>query len=737
MNKGFTLVELLATIVIVGILSIMAIAGISGLINKSRIESEKQYKRALKMAAESYYQTNKTKLPKNVGEHNYITSTKLKEKRYLKEDKGGCVEVYKTTNIKYTYKVKDRCTKSEACNPQPVIEELSFIKGDRLMDSILHLKINGGKNSNNEQVQIVGYSYSIYVKTHETDEYREVYNSGTLSVYNKTEITVNKKISEYIDETATNYVAAKVKVFNKEGCENVKGTDPSIISDTEKPICGKISGEAKNENDWIKKSKDTRVITVACEQGRGSACLRSSFTRTWPNDTETSAEFGYIEIRNNAGNKESCKVRVNVDMELPTITVKSSALKANVVADDNNSTVSIDSNNYKNTVSGWINKANYANGLEFNVSLSDNIRLASYKWETNGSNDEQQSGKLNEKTKSLTIKLFKNGKSRTGTLTVKDKAGNATVVNISAKIDTVVPTCGDKTGGATKWENVASRKVGVKCSDSTSGCISDEFTSTVKNEVEKKSVTIEIKDNAGNTNSCTNKYNIRIDRTPPTCGSPTGGSTKWSHADSRKVGVECEDGLSKCSKDKFTKSVTDEAKTKSVTIKIKDNAKNETDCKNTYNIYLDRTAPTIYDGSGDKYAAYNSHYNVNEWGFKIKDNLSGLATISSPQQGVSGPSLIYYCYGNCSSGCQKYEHDSNTHKLGKNLPKVLTDKDIYPYWLRKAQIADNVDGINQKDRILMQTNVACNGGRYLVRSANKICDIAGNCKWQEINYDFR
>ena len=67
MNKGFTLVELLATIVIVGILSIMAIAGISGLINKSRIESEKQYKRALKMAAESYYQTNKTKLPKNVG----------------------------------------------------------------------------------------------------------------------------------------------------------------------------------------------------------------------------------------------------------------------------------------------------------------------------------------------------------------------------------------------------------------------------------------------------------------------------------------------------------------------------------------------------------------------------------------------------------------------------------------------------------------------------------------------
>ena len=733
-KKGFTMIELLAAIVILGILSVTTIVAVTRLTEKARKEDERQYEQTLKMAAESYMQANPSELPKVIGETTFVTAKELKEKRYLKEGDRGCVEVHKKTNKNYVYEVKEKCSKSESCSPQPIIEDLSFIEGENFVNSTLYFKVNGGKTSSGEEKKLSGYSYVIYAKKQKTDSYSEVYNSGTLSAYNRNEIVVNKKINEYIDEVGTNYIIAKVEAFNEDGCRVSKSTDSSAFADTEKPICGAITGESKGENDWIKKSKDTRVITVNCERGKGSACARKRFTKTWPNDNEKSAEFGYIEIKSNSGNTELCKVRVNVDMELPKIVVQSGALKGNVIADDNNSIVNIDSNNYKNVVNGWANKANYPNGLDFKVTLSDNIGLASYKWETNGDTDEQQSGNVNEKSKIINIKLSKNGKSRSGKLTVKDKAGNTTVVNISAKIDTKGPTCGSATGGATTWSRAASRTVGVKCSDSLSRCSKEIFTRAIATETTTQSVTIEISDNAGNISKCTNAYNIYLDRTAPNCGDPTGGSRDWSRAASRTVGVKCSDGLSGCASNKITTAVSNEAKTQSVSIKIEDKAQNVRTCTNTYNIYLDRTPPTIYVGSGDKYAAYNSSNDMNEWGFKIKDNLSGLATISSPAQGEVGPSVIYYCYGNCTSGCQTYSHDSNTHKLGEN---ILANKNVHKYWLRKAQIADNVDGINKKDRILMQTNTACQGGKYLVRTANKICDRAGNCVWKEINYDFR
>lgn len=79
-RKGFTMIELLAAIVILGILSVTAIVAVTRLTEKARKEDERQYEQTLKMAAESYMQANPSELPKVIGETTFVTAKELKEK---------------------------------------------------------------------------------------------------------------------------------------------------------------------------------------------------------------------------------------------------------------------------------------------------------------------------------------------------------------------------------------------------------------------------------------------------------------------------------------------------------------------------------------------------------------------------------------------------------------------------------------------------------------------------------
>ena len=85
-NKGFTLVELLATIVILGILSSMAIAGVSVLIKKAKNSEEEANAKVIQMAAESYFQSNTKYLPKEIGSSTYISAGDLKKANFITID---------------------------------------------------------------------------------------------------------------------------------------------------------------------------------------------------------------------------------------------------------------------------------------------------------------------------------------------------------------------------------------------------------------------------------------------------------------------------------------------------------------------------------------------------------------------------------------------------------------------------------------------------------------------------
>ena len=118
-NKGFTLVELLAVVTILGILSSIAIIGVSKLIEKSKNDADEQQKQTLIMAAKSYFQDNRSMLPREDGTSRDVTVVVLKNNKYLKEDiknskKESCmndntkVTITKSGN-KYTYEASLNC----------------------------------------------------------------------------------------------------------------------------------------------------------------------------------------------------------------------------------------------------------------------------------------------------------------------------------------------------------------------------------------------------------------------------------------------------------------------------------------------------------------------------------------------------------------------------------------------------------------------------------------------------
>ena len=527
-HKGFTMIELLAAIVILGVLSIFAITSATRFISKAKGENVDQQRNALIQAAQSYMQANRSKLPKTIGEEQKVTAITLKEKRYLQKDLKNkededCmpktyVKVKRTSKAKYEYSAVVLCGNDQDTNtsaPKPAISlYFSDATGNKLEDdasilkhvkeATLYMEFKGeGKEPEEIAETIDGYSYAIYVKGTGDTNFREVFNTGTLSGNGKKVINVKRKVTDFIDITDITDFNVKATVRNKSGGYTELNTSDTYAKfhDTDKPICVDIEGQAE-ANNWINKESggSTRTIKAGCEDGKGSGCIRPTFTRTWPNDEQIAAEWAYIQVEDNATNKnlegdlitapnlckvssvsDSCRVRVNVDKVAPTIEVlgsyKATASRgkegANTytghtkVTDNPNSnlgmTGSVGAGDYNNLVGGWMNKANYLNGVVYEIKISDNIHLASWKWETNESylnytktdtvkntynskNDGSKSETItspsggNCGTLEKTIIIgFKEEGERRGKLTVYDKAGNKTYLTISANIDVTPP----------------------------------------------------------------------------------------------------------------------------------------------------------------------------------------------------------------------------------------------------------------------------------------------------------
>ena len=74
MEKGFTLVELIATIVVIGLLAALALPQVMNQFSNHQEELSTQQKELILESARSYVLENASKYPNNGGEENYCIS---------------------------------------------------------------------------------------------------------------------------------------------------------------------------------------------------------------------------------------------------------------------------------------------------------------------------------------------------------------------------------------------------------------------------------------------------------------------------------------------------------------------------------------------------------------------------------------------------------------------------------------------------------------------------------------
>ena len=216
-------------------------------------------------------------------------------------------------------------------------------------------------------------------------------------------------------------------------------------------------------------------------------------------------------ITNAAGISSECVEKINIDRTPPTCVVKT-----NKVPDGDN---------------GW-----YRSSVDVTLEVGDSgSGVASKGLTTNSSYlyNGNSSYTLDYDTASMTYYGI-----------VKDNAGNESKCNSSQlKRDTVAPSCNwpDK-NKYTSW-GTDSRSVRVTCSDSLSGCASgyDGHTWTYSSGTfDKLKLSYNIKDNAGNTTSCSENNNIYIDTEAPVLNAVNASSfLNWNKTEVTCDGYNC------------------------------------------------------------------------------------------------------------------------------------------------------------------------------------------------------
>ena len=122
MSKGFTLIEMLASILIIGILVTIVLISANNLIKTSNLEYYNTSEKMMILASKDYFADYRSYLPKEVGKDTRVLLSALVLEEYIDmikdvngndcDDKKSYVDVEKTSNSEYLYKAHLVCDKS-------------------------------------------------------------------------------------------------------------------------------------------------------------------------------------------------------------------------------------------------------------------------------------------------------------------------------------------------------------------------------------------------------------------------------------------------------------------------------------------------------------------------------------------------------------------------------------------------------------------------------------------------
>ena len=556
-KKGFTLIEILAAVTILGILSIVAIVSVNKVIQKSKQNHYVTAEDNLEMAGQSYVQQNRNALPKAIGQKKKIPLKILVEKNYIEPIKdysdnecdleNSYVQIFKYSQDDYSYIAYLDCpvydSKEQFENGAPRTYIVLTDTG-KTKTAQAHIKAE-------DDEKLLSWSYMIYKNG------KEVLNSGSVMIP-----SYDKSVEKSLD--ISKYTPGKIKVIvtatNIYGLTTTTTSEVKEYKDEQAPTCIiKDVDKIVNPKPWTQSAK---TITVGCDDGEGSGCTREEYTKTF----KTTTINGDIIIEDNSGNKTTCEVSVYVDTTAPTCTVtftgtsgldgwyKTSPATAIVASTDTHSGVKIhdittsETPSYNGNTTGiqsdtsgtiWYgyvmdnvgNVASCNNTVKVDTTPPTCTVSLSGTSGTNGWYKEKnvtvtlnpsdalsgvgQTGLSINETPSL-------GSTKTGTQgntsgiiwygRVKDKAGNIGEVCNSGtfKVDKTKPSISFTTDTGPHKSNTGIT-VYSSCSDSLSGVSSQTGSSSVSSPTSSSgnSVTHSCTDNAGNSNSTTDKFKVK------------------------------------------------------------------------------------------------------------------------------------------------------------------------------------------------------------------------------------
>lgn len=335
-NKGFSLIEVLAVVVILGIVMSISIISIRSVINKSHDEYFKNLEQNIISAAEAFTDKNRSYLPKNVGkrkdiwleeliENNYIKKPKSYNKNECRDEdiKASYVTVFKYNKTSYNYTVFLQChgkesVKKELDNTEPKIT-IDFKNLSEKENAVASIKYEACKTECGKSNKLYSYSYilSIYVKDKNDPLGKkkviiDVVNTGNMQANGVVAKDVNIKLADYIYS----------KGYNDDDITSIRVTASAVnysgINKTEHKFTETPKDEIKPKCEIIKENKNwthgTVKVTVKCSDNQ-TGCIKNNYSKTFKKSTTTTN----IKVMDFAGNDDTCEnVKVMLDNTTPT-----------------------------------------------------------------------------------------------------------------------------------------------------------------------------------------------------------------------------------------------------------------------------------------------------------------------------------------------------------------------------------------------------------------------------------
>ena len=437
-KKGFTMVELLATIAIIAVLTTLAIVGVNGVRNSLKSSYYKRVEKLVVAAGMDYYNDHKGERPVRIGQSSQVALSELEGQAYIEDvkdyTKQSCdaaesyVLITKTGEKKYKYDTYLKCPDHNGTEPEKGSTTPKVGPGATDCSDMLSSDATGS-----------GWSHTsinlLATKTSDIESYEIQKQNGS-----KWETIGSTHTADYTLAISDNGVSTYRAVGRHSNGAHCTSNTVNIQIDKDNPRCGAVTGESTS---W---TKNPRTISIACSDGeKESGCVEPTYQNTFSADTKV----GTITIADKAGNTTDCPVNAYIDTTPPTCGTATG------------------------TSTSWTKSSR-----TITQPCTDNV---------SGCNS---------------VSTTYSSTTKTASVTVTDGAGNTQACPAyNVYVDTTPPTCGSASGGGTssshKFGNVT---VSVGCSDSHSGCGSSSYSKTFSPTTTTS--TIAIADKASNSRSC-------------------------------------------------------------------------------------------------------------------------------------------------------------------------------------------------------------------------------------------